>query len=237
MPNRASFRQPAVRTARAPGSSAEPAAGRRRAPVRGDRGAQRELLVHGGGEAGRAGGDEEAADAVVGVRPHHGDVGDRAVGDPHLGAVEHPVRAVRLACVRMPAGFEPKSGSVRPKQPMASPVAIRGSHSCFCSSEPYRGSRTWPASPAPRPAAHAGVDGLEFEAGQAVRDRAHARAAVALEVHAEHAELAESAASSRTGSLPASNQSAMCGRSSASGRRGRFRGSRAPLRSAANRRR
>ncbi len=42
----------------------------------------------------------------------------------------------RRADVRIPAGFEPKSGSVRPKQPIASPAAIRGSHSCFCSSEP-----------------------------------------------------------------------------------------------------
>ena len=36
----------------------------------------------------------------------------------------------------MPAGSEPWSGSVSPKQPIASPAAIRGSHSCFCSSEP-----------------------------------------------------------------------------------------------------
>ncbi len=36
----------------------------------------------------------------------------------------------------MPAGFEPKSGSVSPKQPIASPAASLGSHSCFCSSEP-----------------------------------------------------------------------------------------------------
>ena len=43
----------------------------------------------------------------------------------------------RLARVRMPPGLEPKSGSVRPKQPSASPAAMRGSHSCFCSSEPY----------------------------------------------------------------------------------------------------
>ena len=34
------------------------------------------------------------------------------------------------------AGSEPASGSVRPKQPIASPAAIRGSHCCFCSSEP-----------------------------------------------------------------------------------------------------
>ena len=44
----------------------------------------------------------------------------------------------RLALVRMLPGSEPWSGSVRPKQPMASPVAMRGSHSCFCSSLPQR---------------------------------------------------------------------------------------------------
>ena len=43
-----------------------------------------------------------------------------------------------LALVFMLAGSEPWSGSVRPKQPSASPVAILGSHSSFCSSEPYR---------------------------------------------------------------------------------------------------
>ena len=42
----------------------------------------------------------------------------------------------RRARVRMPAGLEPKSGSVRPKQPIASPAASLGSHSFFCSSEP-----------------------------------------------------------------------------------------------------
>ena len=34
-------------------------------------------------------------------------------------------------------GSEPAVGSVRPKQPMASPAAICGSHCCFCSSEPH----------------------------------------------------------------------------------------------------
>ena len=34
-------------------------------------------------------------------------------------------------------GSEPESGSVRPKQPTASPVARRGSHFCFCASVPY----------------------------------------------------------------------------------------------------
>ena len=42
----------------------------------------------------------------------------------------------RRARVRIPAGFEPKSGSVSPKQPIASPDCSRGSQRCFCSSEP-----------------------------------------------------------------------------------------------------
>jgi len=43
----------------------------------------------------------------------------------------------RRARVLIPDGSEPWSGSVRPKQPTASPVAILGSHSSFCSSDPY----------------------------------------------------------------------------------------------------
>ena len=42
----------------------------------------------------------------------------------------------RTARVRIEPGSEPESGSVRPKQPIASPAAMRGSHSCFCSSLP-----------------------------------------------------------------------------------------------------
>jgi hypothetical protein len=34
-------------------------------------------------------------------------------------------------------GSEPKSGSVRPKQPITSPAAMPGSQRSFCSSEPY----------------------------------------------------------------------------------------------------
>jgi hypothetical protein len=44
----------------------------------------------------------------------------------------------RRARVRIEPGSEPESGSVSPKQPIASPAAIRGSHSSFCSSEPQR---------------------------------------------------------------------------------------------------
>ena len=43
----------------------------------------------------------------------------------------------RRAVVLIEPGSEPASGSVRPKQPIASPVCIGGSQRCFCSSEPH----------------------------------------------------------------------------------------------------
>ena len=36
----------------------------------------------------------------------------------------------------MLAGSLPAVGSVSPKQPISSPLAMPGSHCCFCSSEP-----------------------------------------------------------------------------------------------------
>ena len=42
----------------------------------------------------------------------------------------------RRAVVRIPPGLEPKSGSVRPKQPIRSPAAMPGSHCSRCSSLP-----------------------------------------------------------------------------------------------------
>jgi hypothetical protein len=40
------------------------------------------------------------------------------------------------AVVRVAPASEPPPGSVSPNAPSASPVHSRGSHSCFCSSEP-----------------------------------------------------------------------------------------------------
>jgi hypothetical protein len=45
--------------------------------------------------------------------------------------------SVFFARVRMLAGSEPASGSVRAKHPSASPEQSRGSHSRFCSSLPH----------------------------------------------------------------------------------------------------
>src|SRR5439155_22083852 len=42
----------------------------------------------------------------------------------------------RFAHVRIPAGLEPASGSVRPKQPTTRPAAMSGSQRCLCSSDP-----------------------------------------------------------------------------------------------------
>ena len=108
----------------------------------GDRGAQRHLVLDlGRGEArGCRWGRRSRGCPSVGLRPHDGDVGDRAVGDPHLAAVEDPVGAVAGAVATGAGahrpGSEPASGSVSPKQPIVSPAAMPGSHSCFCSSEP-----------------------------------------------------------------------------------------------------
>ena len=44
----------------------------------------------------------------------------------------------RRAVVRIAPGSEPASGSVSPKQPIASPACIAGSQRCFCSSVPQR---------------------------------------------------------------------------------------------------
>src|ERR1700677_5172549 len=62
--------------------------------------------------------------------------------DPLVIHILRPLRIQsdpsRRARVVIEAGSEPASGSVRPKQPSASPAAMRGSHCCFCSSEPQR---------------------------------------------------------------------------------------------------
>ncbi len=62
--------------------------------------------------------------------------------DPFVIHILVPLRTQsepsRLAYVRMPAGLLPKSGSVRPKQPMDSPRAMPGSQRSFCPSSPKR---------------------------------------------------------------------------------------------------
>jgi hypothetical protein len=71
----------------------------------------------------------------------------------------------RRARVRIPAGSEPKSGSVRPKQPMTSPLAIWGSHRCFCSWEP----QWWMANMASDPWTEAKLRAPESPASSSIQ--------------------------------------------------------------------
>ena len=110
----------------------------------------------------------------------------------------------RRACVRIVPGSEPASGSVSPKQPITSPVCIRGSHCSFCSSEPQRqiayiASEPWTETSAADP----GVPRLELRAGEAVRDGARTRKPVPVEMHPEEAQLRELARSPRAAASPA----------------------------------
>ena len=138
-------------------------------------------------------GDQEAPHAVVGARPHHRHVGERAHPDPPLDPVQPPAAVDRRGGrLHAAAGSLPASGSVSAKQPTASPAAIRGSQASFWASEPKRwiaviASEPWTETKVRRP----GVAGFELLAGEAVVDRAAAGAPVALEVHAEHAQLAQ----------------------------------------------
>ena len=98
----------------------------------------------------------------------------------------------RRAVVRIEPGSEPASGSVSPKQPIASPRAIRGSHSCFCSSLPYFQIEYMASEPctltserSPESTASTSAQAMRILAGQ------RAGAVVALQMHAEQAQLAE----------------------------------------------
>jgi hypothetical protein len=66
-------------------------------------------------------------------------------------------------------------------------VAIFGSHSSFCSSDPYRQIGNLDRDRATQP----GVGRFQLPAGHAVGDRAHPGAAVTGQVHAEQAQLAQ----------------------------------------------
>ena len=145
-----------------------------------------------GSEAGRAARDQEPSDAVLGPGPDHGDVGDAAVGDPHLGAGKNPVGAVlpgegpHAARVGTVIGLGQAEASDRfpgrhPGQPLVF-LFLRPE-----APDRVHGQRALDR----RGAAKAGVAGLEFPARDAVGDSPGTGAAVAGQVHAEHPQLAE----------------------------------------------
>jgi hypothetical protein len=76
------------------------------------------------------------------------------------------------AKVFMLDGSLPAPGSVRPKQPMASPFAILGSHSSFCSSEP----NLWMADIASEPCTLTKVLNPESPASSSMQARPYSTA-------------------------------------------------------------
>ena len=98
----------------------------------------------------------------------------------------------RRACVRIAPGSEPASGSVSPKQPIASPVCIARQPPLLLLLRAPAPDRVHRERALDRDgAAHARVARLELEARQPVGDGARAGEAVAVEVHAVQAELAQ----------------------------------------------
>ena len=93
------------------------------------------------------------------------------------------------ALVRIPAGFDPKSGSVSPKQPIASPLCNRGSHRCLLLLRPVGQDRIHHQRALHADeAAEAGIAALQFLHDQAVLDVVHARAAIAFQIRAEESQ-------------------------------------------------
>ena len=95
-----------------------------------------------------------------------------------------------LARVRMPPGLEPKSGSVRPKQPSFSPFCMTGQPGLLLlvAAEGVDGIHHQRRLHADE-GAHAAVAALQFLHHQAVFDVRHSGAAVALEAGAVEAEV------------------------------------------------
>ena len=160
----------------------------------GHRRAQRHLVLDlGCREPGCVRGYDEPADALVGLRPDDGDVGDGAVGDPHLATVEHPVVAVA-------AGAGAHAGRVRPVVGLGQAEAadrLTGGHA----RQPLRLLLLGPEAP-DREHGQGALDGDErpharsrtASSSRQARPycgRAHPGAPVPVEVHAQHAEVAE----------------------------------------------
>ena len=121
-----------------------------------DRGAHRKLLSdRRRGDPGGAGGDQEAADAVVGHRPDHQHVRHRGEPDPALGAVQDPAGVVAGA-VAAGEGLHARQGpSRRWARSARSCRSVRrrpsgGATPASAPPSPTCGWPSWPANPARR---------------------------------------------------------------------------------------
>src|SRR5215467_4700278 len=160
----------------------------------GDRGAHRELAVDvERRESRRAPLDQVAVDlAVVLLRPHHRDVGDRAVGDPELRAVEDVAVALALRPRLHPARVGAVVGLGETETAHLLAARHRGQPPVLLRLGAIGVDRVHhQAALHRRPRAQPGVAALELLHDQPVGNVAEPRAAVALERGAEHTELAE----------------------------------------------
>ena len=164
----------------------------------GDRCPQRQLVVDGvRGETRCARGDQEAPNSaasfvIVGGGPHHGDVGDRSVGDPHLAAVEHPIGAIASRPGFHCGGIGSDIGLGQPEAAEQFARGHAGQPLLFLllgAEVPDREHRQRSLHRDHRP--EAGVGRLQFYAREAVMDGRGPTASVAVQVHAEQAEFAE----------------------------------------------
>ena len=110
----------------------------------------------------------------------------------------------------MADGSLPASGSVSPKHPMTSPAAMPGSHRCLCSSEP----KAWIAYIASEPCTDTRLRSPLSTASNSWHTNPYAVAVDPPQPYhvrcmPSRPSLPNSTASSRTGTSPVSNQSAM----------------------------
>ena len=114
--------------------------------------------------------------------------------EPEVIHIFSPLRTYSFptlrARVRMPPGFEPKSGSVSPKQPSFSPFCMAGSQVCFLlvAAKGINGIHDQRGLHA-HERTHAGVAAFQFLHHQAVFDVGHSGATVAFEAGAVEAEV------------------------------------------------
>jgi hypothetical protein len=103
----------------------------------------------------------------------------------------------RRARVSMPAGFDPKPGSVSRSSRSLRPIAASAASAASAPRCRRSGSDTSPARPARSRSCAAGIAALELLHDQAVLDVAHAGAAVAFQIRAENPSRPISGISSR----------------------------------------
>ena len=148
-----------------------------------------------GTETRRARRDDEPANTRVGLRPDDREIGNGPVRDPHFGTVEHPVGAVapRVRPHARRIASEVRLGQTKAADGL--PPRHAGKPALFLPFVAETSDREHPERALNGgEAAHARISGFQFQACEAVRNRARARAPVAVQVHTQQAERAQLAA-------------------------------------------